>query len=297
MMELQLRGIIPPITTPFTGNGDIDVAALRKEVSFHLDLGVHGICCTGSTGEGHTLSADETRMVTEAVVAEVDGRVPVVSGIIRDSTRDVIAYGKALRDTGVDALQVTPVHYLFTPDSEGTIGYYETITQEVGLPVVIYNVVPWSPIEPSTLARILNEVDGVIAVKQSGGDIHRLAELLKLNPRGGNVLTAIDDLLYPTLMMGAQGAIAATLTVVPELCMQLWDSVQSGDHNRALQIHETLLPVWRAIDGSNMPARIKFALGLQGRDGGVARQPMAAVTQDQKDAIEAALAEVSGSQE
>jgi 4-hydroxy-tetrahydrodipicolinate synthase len=290
-MRLRLHGIIPPIVTPFEADGDVAEDELRAEVRYHLYLGVHGICTAGSTGEGHTLSREEAAAVARLVVDEVAGRVPVIAGIIRDSTRDVIDYGLALRETGVDALQITPVHYLFTPDGDETFAYYRTITEAVGLPVVIYNVVPWSTIEPVTLARILNEVDLVVGVKQSGGDIHRLADLIRLRPHGGAVLTAIDDLLYPTLMLGAQGAIAATLTVAPELCLQLWDAVQVGDHKAALSLHERLLPVWRAIDAPNMPALIKYALSLQGRAGGVSRRPMTPVSADQATRVQAALAD------
>jgi 4-hydroxy-tetrahydrodipicolinate synthase len=288
-MTVDLHGIIPPMVTPFDGNEDVDTAALCKEVRFQIGAGVHGICVTGSTGEGASLTAEETALVARTVVDEVSGQVPVIAGIIRDSTRDVIRYAKALADTGVTALQITPVHYLFTPGPDATVEYYRRITDEVGLPVVIYNVVPWARIEPQTLYRIMQEIPLVIGVKQSGGDMHALADLLKLNPSGGRVLTAVDDLLYPSFVLGAQGAIAATLTVVPTLCVRLWDAVARADHAEARRVHELLLPVWRSIDGPNMPARIKSALAMQGRDGGRARSPMSPTTDAERATLRAAL--------
>jgi 4-hydroxy-tetrahydrodipicolinate synthase len=288
-MSLDLQGIIPPLVTPFDRQGNVRADAVRAEVRLHLDAGVQGICVTGSTGEGAALTPEDSVEVARAAVAEAAGSVPVISGIIRDSTRDVVRFGLALKEAGVDALQITPVHYLFKPDEETTFGYFRGLADEIGLPIVIYNVVPWATIEPVTLARIMNEVPLVIAVKQSGGDIHALSDLLHLAPTGGRVLTAIDDLLYPSFLLGAQGAVAATLTVVPELCVRLWDACLAGDQAAALELHHKLLPVWQAISGPNMPARIKVALGMLGRDGGFPREPMSPVTDVERAGLSAAL--------
>jgi 4-hydroxy-tetrahydrodipicolinate synthase len=291
-MPLQLTGIIPPLVTPFApGSQDLDEPALRDELRYLLGTGVHGLTLCGSTGEGHTLSLEETVRCAEIAVEEARGRVPVVIGIIRDSTRDVIRYGLALKQVrGVDALQITPVHYLFTPGPEGTYAYYKEIGQAVGLPIVIYNVVPWNTIPPETLLW-LSEIPEVIAVKQSGGDIHKLAELLRANRGRLQVLTAVDDLLYPSFMLGAQGAIAAVLTVVPDLAVALWDACQRGDHTTARALHERILPVWTAINHPDMSARTKAAVELRGRTVGPARGPLLPVGDQVRDQIAAALRE------
>ncbi len=274
-MSLQLKGIIPPLVTPFTpGTQDLDEDALRAEVRYLLGTGVHGLTLCGSTGEGQTLSVEETVRCAEIAVEEVKGQVPVIIGIIRDSTREVIRYGRALKQVrGVDALQITPVHYLFTPGPEGSYAYYKEIGQAVGLPIVIYNVVPWNTISPETLLW-LSEIPEVIAVKQSGGDIHKLAELLRSNRGRLQVLTAVDDLLYPSFIFGAAGAISAVLTIVPDLAVALWDAVQRGDHKTALMLHERILPVWTAINHPDMSSRTKAAIEMRGRQVGPARSPL-----------------------
>ncbi len=288
-MPLTLSGIIPPLVTPFGPDESVDTDALRAEVRLHLDIGVQGLCITGSTGDGQMLSIDDSVAAARVTVDETRGQAPVIAGIIRDSTKEVIAYGKALRAAGVDAIQVTPVHYLFRPDEETTIAYYRDIAEATGLPVLIYNVIPFALIPATTVCRTLNEVPGVIGVKQSGGNIHQLADLLHMDPPGGSVFTAVDDLLYPSYLIGARGAISATLTVVPQLCLDQWNAVQRGDHSRARDIHDRLLPIWRAIDGPNMTARIRYALALQGRDGGNVRRPLTPVNDEEKVAIRDAL--------
>lgn len=289
-MATHFRGILPPMVTPFDGAEELDEAALRDEARVMLRAGVHGLCVCGSTGEGHVLSAAESCRITEIVREEAAGSVPVIAGIIRDSTREVIRYGLALRDAGADALQITPVHYLFSPTDDGIVDYYRRIGAEVGLPILIYNVIPWNTISPDLLMR-LSDIEQVVGVKQSGGDIHKLADLLKMNQGRMQIFSAVDDLLYPSFMLGAEGAIAAILTVLPELSVQLWDACQAERYDDARAIHERLLPVWRAINAPDMSARTKAALELQGRRVGNARHPLLPVTPEVEALIAAALEE------
>jgi 4-hydroxy-tetrahydrodipicolinate synthase len=286
----DIRGIVPPMVTPFTSDDGIDVGAIRADVKYLIEeAGVHGLAVCGSTGEGHTLTTEETRLITQSTVDEVAGRVPVITGIITDSTRGSVERGQAVADLGVAALQVTPVHYLFRPTDDATVVHFSTLTEETGLPVMIYNVVPWTYLSPQLLDRILTEVDGVIGVKQSAGDMKLLADLLVSSEQKGRIMTAVDALLYPSFALGAHGAIAAVLTAAPKLCVEVWDAVAEGDHAKAKAIHEKLLGIWNAINHDNLPANVKCAMRLQNRDGGLPRPPMPVSSVEQEKVIRAAL--------
>lgn len=286
----HLFGIVPPMTTPFRPDDTIDDAALRAETRYLIETGrVHGLAVTGSTGEGHALTTDEVRRITATVVDEARGRVPVITGIITDSTASAVERGLAVRDLGVAALQVTPVHYLFRPDDDAMVRHFETLAARTDLPIIIYNVVPWTYLSPQLLARIIGAVPGVIGVKQSAGDMKLLADLLLLVADRSRIMSAVDALLYPSFVLGAHGAIAAILTAVPALCVQLWDAVQGGDHKQALALHEKLLPIWNAIAHDNLPANVKHCQALMGRPAGVPRAPMPATSAAQADAIRRAL--------
>jgi 4-hydroxy-tetrahydrodipicolinate synthase len=254
-----------------------------------LEAGVHGLTVTGSTGEGHTLDADELVRVAETAVEAAAGRVPVVAGIIRDSTREVVRCGRALRHSGIAAIQVTPVHYLFQPDDTGTVEFYRRIGDEVGLPIVIYNVIPWNTLSPELLLR-LSELTAIVAVKQSGGDIHKLATLLTLAGDRLAVLSAVDDLLFPSFLLGAHGAVAAILTLAPDLCVALWNACQEGRIAEGRELHERLLRIWEAIAGPDLPARVKAGLALRGLPMGEPRHPLRLPDQAVLAAIERALA-------
>lgn len=286
-----IRGIIPPLVTPFRTDGSIDERAHRAEVRYMVEKAhVHGLAVGGSTGEGHALAAEEVRMLVRWTLEETGGRVPVIAGLIADSTQQAVVRAMELSDLDVAALQVTPVHYVFRPHDDAMVDFFGTIAERSGLPVIIYNVIPWSYLLPPLLARILSQAPGVIGVKQSASDMKALADLLLLNDQGAagdgkRILSAVDALLYPSFQLGAHGAIAAILTACPEACVQLWEAVHRGDQALALRLHRYLLRVWNAIFDANLPANVKTAMTLQGRDGGVPRAPMPASSESQADAI------------
>ena len=287
----MLSGIIPPIVTPFDEAGRIDEDALRADVRYLIErAGVHGLAVCGSTGEGHTLSTEETRRVTSLAIQEAGGRVPVIAGIIVDSTRQAIKRARAVADLGPEALQVTPVHYLFRPDDDSMLRHFAAVAEAVPIPVIIYNVVPWSYLSPKLLVRIMKEVPGVIGVKQSAGDMKALADLLALADDRMRIFSAVDALLYPSFALGAHGSIAALLTAVPEWSVALWDAVRGGDHLTALYLHGRMLTMWNAIDGPNLPANVKTAMTMQGRKGGFPRAPMPVSSPEQTARVGDALA-------
>jgi 4-hydroxy-tetrahydrodipicolinate synthase len=286
---MKMFGIIPPMTTPFGADGELDEAGVRAQVRWLLDQGVHGLAAGGSTGEGHTLDEGELRRLVAAVVEETAGRVPVIAGIIVDSTRDAIRRGKAVADLGVAALQVTPVHYLFRPDDDAMLAHFRAICEATGQQVIIYNVVPWSYLAPDLLLRIMREVPLVIGVKQSAGDLKLVADLMLMAGPEDRIFSAVDALLYPSFVLGAHGTIAALPAAAPAACVALWDAVQRGDHAHAHDLHRRLLRLWNALVGDNLPACVKHAQAVQGCPAGQPRAPMPPASAEQRRAIETAL--------
>lgn len=289
-LVFKLEGIMPPMLTPFTEDEDLDEEALRREVHYMVYTGVHGLTICGSTGEGYAMTSEEVGMVTSIVRREAGRKVPVISGVITDSARIAVSHGRAAREAGADALMVTPVHYLFHPTDAGMIDYYERIGEAVGQPVVIYNVVPWATIS-AELASKLSKVEQIKGIKQSGGDIHGLADMIRAVGKKMPIMTAIDDMLFPSFVIGASGAIAAICTITPELCIEAWEAARKRDMDKGVEIHHRLLPIWRAVGKGDMPARAKEALAQLGRSVGIARSPMIPVDEDAKKEIRRALVE------
>lgn len=289
-MTSDLKGVIPPMTTPFRGDGELVLDAVKAQVDFLVAAGAHGLAAGGSTGEGHTLDPEEYRDLMQATVDATAGRIPVVAGIIVDSTRDAIRRGRMVRDLGVAALQVTPVHYLFKPDDDAMVRHFKTMADETGMPIIIYNVVPWSYLSPALLVRIMTEVPLVVGVKQSAGDLKLFADLMITAPRDKLIFSAVDALMYPSYALGAAGSIAAILAAAPKASVDLWNAVKAGDHATALDLHQKLLVLWNAMIADNLPACTKFAQSLQGVPSMFPRQPMPVASPAQQVAITKALA-------
>ena len=289
-MLQDLKGVVAPFTTPFRSDDTVELGAIQAQVDWLVSQGVHGLAAGGSTGEGHALSREEHRDILAETVRAAAGRVPVVAGIISNSTAETAARGRQVADLDVVALQVTPPHYLFNPDDDALVDHFRAIHGECGLPILIYNVVPWCYLSPDLLLRIMDEVPGVAGVKQSAGDMRLFADLQRRADPKNLIFSAVDALLYLSYCLGARGSIAAILTAAPGPSRRLWDAVQAGDHATAVDLHERLMPVWDAIGQDNMPSLCKYAQSLQGVPAGVARRPTSPATPDQKAAIRAALA-------
>lgn len=289
-MARPLTGIIPPLVTPFTTDGDIDEKLLRGQARFMLAKGVHGVCMGGSTGEGHTLTRDELKRTVEITLEEIGDKIPVVAGIIVNSTRQALLSAKDMQSLGgVSGLQITPVHYLFKPDDEATMAHFRAITSATDIPVIIYNVIPWNYLRPDLLVRLMTELPGIAGVKQSQGDMKLMADLLLAIPKGKVVLSAVDALLYSSFALGAHGTIAANPAAIPGVTVALWDAVQRGDHALGLEMHAAMLRFWNTIVGDNLPACVKYALTQQGAAAGVSRAPMPMPSAEQRAAIDREL--------
>ncbi|MBM86578.1 MAG: dihydrodipicolinate synthase family protein [Rhodospirillaceae bacterium] len=287
---VELRGVIPPATTPFRDDDEIDHTLVRRQIDWLISAGARGIAVGGSTGEGHTLELGEYTALVETAIDAASERVPIIAGIITDSTRDAIKRGKAVKHMGAAALQVTPVHYLFRPDDDSMIEHFRVMAAETEMPIIIYNVVPWTYLSPTLLLRIMKEVPDVIGVKQSAGDLKLMADLVMDARPEDHIFSAVDALMYPSYSLGCRGSIAAILTAAPHASVALWDAVEVEDHARALELHTRLLRLWNAMVSDNLPACTKYAQSLQGCPTGRPRAPMPEASDKQKVAIRSALA-------
>ena len=286
----SLFGIIPPMTTPFDEAGEFQPDKVAAQVNWMIARAAHGLAAGGSTGEGHTLDHDEYRALIAATSEAVAGRIPVIAGVITDSTREAIKRGKAVRDMNVAALQVTPVHYLFRPTDDAMVDHFRAMADETGVPIIIYNVVPWTYLSPALLCRIFDEVPNVIGVKQSAGDLKLLADLLIDAPPDRRIFTAVDALMYSSFALGAHGAIAAILSAVPHASVELWNAVNvMGNRKRPATCMRkccgsgTLCSPTTCLLAPSSPQEI------QGIPAGAPRAPMPPASPEQQAAIRKCL--------
>jgi len=288
-LRSSLTGILPPITTPFDKSGKVVLSAISEQIDFMRANGVRGVVVGGSTGEGHTLDRDDFAAVVRAASDALAGRLPLIAGLIVNSTREATARTLMLKGIDVAALQLTPVHYLFKPDTEGSVTHFRAIHAATKIPILIYNVIPWNYLGVDLMLHIMREVPGVIGMKQSSGDLKSVSDLLAGVRPDNLVLSGIDALLYPAFSLGVHGAITALTASVPGVCVKLWQAVQAGDHAEGLDLHKRLNALWNVMSHDNLPACTKYIQHKQGLGLYHPRAPMKGVSIAQKAAIDKAL--------
>lgn len=289
-MKNKLYGIIPPIVTTFNKDGSINENLIAEEMKLCINAGVHGLSVSGSTGEGPTLRDKELRDLINIAKDCIHENQPIVCGIMRTCTRDAVKAGLTAREAGADAIMVTPTAYnVLVPDEEGMFDFYRTISDEVQLPIIIYNVIPQNTVQPTLFRRLLDETEYVKAVKQSVEGVPALYAMQMMCGDNGLIFAATDDMLYTCYSLGACGAISAILSVFPKVCVEMWNCSQSGNHKRARQIQDMLYYPWQCIAGNQFPIRLKYALEVMGRNPGHCRSPIVHLSDDEKRQIEKAF--------
>jgi 4-hydroxy-tetrahydrodipicolinate synthase len=289
-LRSRLTGILPPLTTPFDKEGNVVLSGVREQIDFMLANKVRGVVVGGSTGEGHTLDRDDFAGVMREANDALAGRLPLVAGLIVDSTREAIMRTQMISGLKISALQITPVHYRYKTDTESAVEYFGTIYAATRIPILIYNNIPWNYLSIDLMLHIMREVPGVIGIKQSAGDLKSVSDLIDLVHKDNLVLSGIDALLYPAFTLGAHGAISGLTAGLPGACVALWDAVQAGDHKTALDLHKRLNALWNVLSSrDNFQACTKYNQHKQGLGFYYPRSPMKHVSPDQKAAIDKAL--------
>ena len=286
----HLAGVIPPMFTPFCDDDRIDAAALMAEARFLQESGVSGIVVGGSMGEGAGLSEAELAEAVRLVIEAVAGEIPVLAAVIADSSAEAIRLAKAVRNAGAVGLQVPPPHFRLAAETRVLGAYYRAITDGSTLPLIIYNVMPTAEAAVESLEELMVANPAIVGVKQSARNMHTLAALLATMRGRVKLFSAIDDMIYPSFVLGVDGTISGTSAVFPKESVELLEAVQAGDNVRALNFHERIAPVWRAIDHPDFPARAKYAVALSGRPIGKPRRPFQWPTGDAARSIEQAMA-------
>ena len=273
-MNARLTGVIPAIATPFKDNQDVDEQALREWIDWYIDSGVHGVSVGGSQGEFFSMTTEERLRVIEVTMDAVAGRVPVYAGTGAVSTRESIAITDAAASMGVDvAMLITP--YFIQPRPDELVAHFTNIARSTNLPVLVYNNPPRTSVNVSAevFARCF-EVDNIIGVKDSSGDMTQVIEYLRLTERRALVYSGRDTLILDIILHGGAGAISPAANVFPSLVVKLYAAAKSGDIDRAREIGDVLAPLRMAWAWASFPVVIKEAMALVGRGNGMARAPI-----------------------
>jgi 4-hydroxy-tetrahydrodipicolinate synthase len=289
----MFRGVFTALVTPFR-HGAVDEAALKKHVEEQIAAGVDGVVPCGSTGEAATLSHDEHKRVVELVVRSVAKRVVVIAGAGSNATAEAIELTAHAKAAGADgALLISP--YYNKPTQDGVVAHYAAIARATQFPLLAYNIPgrTGSNLLPDTIAR-LAEIEHVVGVKESCGDLHQISQVIARVPSDFAVLAGDDWATLPQLAIGGAGVISTCSNLAPREMVELVRAFARGDAARARELHYRLLPLCDALFSETNPIPIKAALAMRGRIDDELRLPLLPMTAGGRKRLELAMKEFGG---
>jgi 4-hydroxy-tetrahydrodipicolinate synthase len=270
-------GSMPALVTPFKG-GRIDEEALRALVEWQIESGSSGLVPVGTTGESPTLSHDEHKQVVEIVVAQANGRVPVIAGAGSNNTHEAIDLAVHAEKAGADAvLVVTP--YYNKPTQEGMYQHFKAVNDAVGIPIIIYNIPPRSVIDMSveTMAR-LYELKHIAGVKDATANLARVSQQRHAMGADFIQLSGEDMTALAYMAAGGHGCISVVANIAPKPCADLMAAALRGDYAQALKVQDRLVPLHDATFKEPGLCGAKHGLKLLGRIEEEIRLPLMPVT-------------------
>ena len=287
----MFKGSNVALITPFKNN-KLDEEAYIKLIHFHLKNGTNGLVPAGTTGESPTLNHDEHQRVIDLCIKESNGKIPVIAGTGSNSTEEAISLTKHAEKAGADgALIVTP--YYNKPTQEGLYQHYKAINDNVGIPIIIYNIPSRCVIDMSvdTMAKLF-ELKNIAGVKDATGDLNRLEQSIKKLGPEFIQLTGEDGLALEFNKRGGVGIISVTANIAPRLCsdMQKFSRSNSEDEKKnAKKIDDILQPLHKALFIESNPAPAKYAAKLLGLCRDEIRLPLVNIKKETQEEVTKAL--------
>ncbi len=282
------HGFMPALITPYTENDEINVTVLRELVDYHLGKGVSGFYVCGSTGEGAFQTVAERILVTETVLAQAAGRVPVIvhvgAAVINDAVR-LAQHAQAAGAAGFSSI-LPPVTY----DLRGVAPFFERIAAAAPeLPFLPY-LYGFSR-DAVALMRDLAHIPNLAGTKYTGPNMYEMSQIVRFRPEGWTVFSGMDEQAALGLMYGAAGLIGSTLNFMPGVYREIITSIQGGDHARALALQRRANRITELMISHGFVGAFREGMRVLGFDCGRPRLPNLPLPEDKRTALHAGFAE------
>ena len=271
---MKYHGIIPPVSTPFTEDHQVDVPSFERLLEYLIAAGVHGLFVLGSTSEVVFLTPAQRKLVLETTKRAVRGRVPILAGVMAETTPVTLEHARTAHEAGVDALVVTMPYYTRPSQSEA-LEHFRIIHREVGVPIFAYDipVAVGRKLERTTVLQLAQE-GVIVGLKDSSGDESNFRGVI-LESRGMPdfaVFTGSELVVDAAFLMGAHGCVPGLGNVDPHGYVRLYDHCRAGNWAAARLEQERLYALFNLIFagtqrmgiGASAMGGFKTALMLRG---------------------------------
>lgn len=289
---ISLSGVFPPIPTPFGANGHVAYQALRENLARWNRYELAGYVVMGSNGEGVYLAGEEKVRLLETARQTIPTDKLMIAGTGCESTRQTITLTCQAAEAGADVALILAPHYYdgkMTPDS--LTRHFHAVADAVPIPVVIYNMPKYTHVDMSavTITRIA-EHPNVIGIKDSGGNITKLGDIVRQTSADFQVLAGSAGFFFAGLALGAVGGVLALANVAPQKCLEIYRLFKTGQWAEAAELQRRMIPVNTAVTAGFGIAGLKAALDMLGYYGGPVRPPLLDISERQREGLRGILA-------
>lgn len=290
---MNFEGVVSPVLTPFTVDGaDVDEAALRRMVDVQIADGVGGLITCGTTGEFSAMSIAERRLVTEVVVDQTAGRVPVMVGTGSTSTLEAIELSEHASSTGAAGLLLSPPFYGSLTDDE-IVTFYRTVAAKAAIPICVYNIPSATGVGMSTdFLLSLAAVPEVKYLKDSSADLEQQTVFLTRHADKLDLFCGEELLVAPGLMLGLRTAVLGCANLLTPGVVQLMAAGRAQKFDEVARINAALTPLMLFIIGHPYVATVKEALNIVGAEVGAVREPLLRLDGEARTELETLLVDI-----
>jgi len=288
---VDLSGVFPALTTPYANDGSVSLPDLKHNIQRYNGTDLAGYVVLGSTGESVLLRQSEMDGILITVKESAGNAKKLIAGTGAESTAETIERTKRAAELGYHAALIKTPHYykpVYKPDV--LIAHYRRVADESPIPVLLYSVPQFTGIaleSPDVVA--LSEHSNIVGIKDSSGNVQRVAEMIAGVPPAFQVLVGAAATVYPSLVIGARGCILALACALPEKCVALFELVRKGHHEKARELQAVLVRASKAIVSETGIAGLKYVMDLRGYRGGHPRLPLQPLKEEQQRRISALL--------
>lgn len=289
---MDFSGVFPALTTPFASDGSVSLADLKHNIQRYNATDLAGYVVIGSTGESVLLKQAEVEGILVTVKETAGQAKKLIAGTGAESTAETIERTKRAADLGYDAALVkTPYYYKPSYKPEVLVAHYRRVADESPIPVLLYSVPQFTGIAlESPEVVLLAQHSNIIGIKESSGNVQRVAEIIAGAPPSFQVLVGAAPTVYPSLVLGARGAILALASALPEKCVALFELVRQGHHEKVRELQAVLARASKHILSEFGIAGLKHVMDQRGFRGGIPRLPLLSLHQEQKKRLNEFLA-------
>lgn len=275
---VPIKGVIPPMITPFDEGGEIDHSAFIHNIEKWNADKLAGYLVIGSNSETAFLSTDEKLALVKLTVKHQAPGRHIMAGTGCESLRETVAFTKACADLGVQsALVLTPHYYDGVMDSDHLIQFFIDLADQSPIPILIYNVPQFTHVKIKADAiEVLSRHPNIAGMKDSTGDMPQMANFLRITDENFQIFVGTAAAWYPALCMGVVGGILALANCSPNDCALVQEAYDHGQLEKAFRIYQALFPVNRAVTALYGIPGLKFACDINGYKGGHVRSPLMA---------------------